>query len=342
MRHPVLAGLAMLVMVPALWGLEDKKDKGKPDEAQTPPQEFNALVSDYQKEQNDYRTALQAAKTVPERQKIIQEKAPKLAPYAAKMLALAQKNPTDQVALDALQWVVTHNSPNADQALDLLTRHAADPRIGGVCQALAHSASPKAEELLKAVMHKNTSEKVQVTAGLVLSQSLLFRAAYTVPGNDKERERLSEEAEKLLAKTIAKHPDDQQLVAIAELMGNSRLPAAPKVLQLILDKAKLADAQAYACLGLAGHLKQESEHAGDPAKAGELSKQAEALYERIGKEFANVNAAAERAKGELNEMRHLGIGKEAPQIAAEDTNGKPFKLSDYRGKVVLLDFWGNW
>ena len=23
-------------------------------------------------------------------------------------------------------------------------------------------------------------------------------------------------------------------------------------------------------------------------------------------------------------------------------DGKPFKLSDYKGKVVLLDFWGFW
>lgn len=38
----------------------------------------------------------------------------------------------------------------------------------------------------------------------------------------------------------------------------------------------------------------------------------------------------------------LGIGKEAPDIEGTDIDGKPFKLSDYRGKVVFLDFWGHW
>jgi len=32
----------------------------------------------------------------------------------------------------------------------------------------------------------------------------------------------------------------------------------------------------------------------------------------------------------------------APQIEGEDIDGKPTRLADYRGKVVLLDFWGNW
>ncbi len=38
----------------------------------------------------------------------------------------------------------------------------------------------------------------------------------------------------------------------------------------------------------------------------------------------------------------LAIGKTAPDIEAEDVYGVPLKLSDYRGKVVVLDFWGDW
>ncbi len=36
------------------------------------------------------------------------------------------------------------------------------------------------------------------------------------------------------------------------------------------------------------------------------------------------------------------VGEMAPEIAGEDLDGKKFKLSDYRGKVVLIDFWGDW
>jgi len=36
------------------------------------------------------------------------------------------------------------------------------------------------------------------------------------------------------------------------------------------------------------------------------------------------------------------IGQAAPEIEGEDIDGVAFKLSDYRGKVVLLDFWGHW
>jgi hypothetical protein len=50
----------------------------------------------------------------------------------------------------------------------------------------------------------------------------------------------------------------------------------------------------------------------------------------------------ELADRELFELRHLLPGKPAPEIAGEDIDGKAFKLSDYRGKVVLLDFWGHW
>jgi peroxiredoxin len=32
----------------------------------------------------------------------------------------------------------------------------------------------------------------------------------------------------------------------------------------------------------------------------------------------------------------------APEIEGVGIDEKPMKLSDYRGKVVLLDFWGDW
>ena len=38
----------------------------------------------------------------------------------------------------------------------------------------------------------------------------------------------------------------------------------------------------------------------------------------------------------------LEIGKVAPDIEGVDTDGVKFKLSDYRGKVIVLDFWGDW
>jgi peroxiredoxin len=38
----------------------------------------------------------------------------------------------------------------------------------------------------------------------------------------------------------------------------------------------------------------------------------------------------------------LEVGNLAMEIDAEDIDGQRFKLSDYRGKVVVLDFWGHW
>ena len=38
----------------------------------------------------------------------------------------------------------------------------------------------------------------------------------------------------------------------------------------------------------------------------------------------------------------FAIGMKAPEIEGIDLDGVAFKLSDYDGKVVFLDFWGNW
>jgi cytochrome oxidase Cu insertion factor (SCO1/SenC/PrrC family) len=48
-----------------------------------------------------------------------------------------------------------------------------------------------------------------------------------------------------------------------------------------------------------------------------------------------------KARSELFDLRHLAVGMAAPEVDGVDQDGKQFKLSDYRGKVVLLDFWSE-
>ena len=72
----------------------------------------------------------------------------------------------------------------------------------------------------------------------------------------------------------------------------------------------------------------------DKAKADELMAQAEKLA--VGTELADKIAAPRF------ERENLQIGMVAPDIEGVDTDGTKFKLSDYRGKVVVLDFWGFW
>ena len=76
-------------------------------------------------------------------------------------------------------------------------------------------------------------------------------------------------------------------------------------------------------------------------------REVEAILERAANEYGDVkvpygDTVAQMAQSDLHEIRHLSVGKLAPDIEGEDQDGKRFKLSDYRGKAVLLYFWSEY
>jgi hypothetical protein len=80
-----------------------------------------------------------------------------------------------------------------------------------------------------------------------------------------------------------------------------------------------------------------------PAYEGGDEKTAEPLIALLKKEYSDTKVYTEQVAGILFERENLVVGKTAPDFEVEDLDGKKkFKLSDYRGKIVYLDFWGFW
>jgi len=59
-------------------------------------------------------------------------------------------------------------------------------------------------------------------------------------------------------------------------------------------------------------------------------------------ELARDHWLADKIRAPEFQRERLQVGMTAPDIAGEDLDGVAFQLSDYRGKVVVLDFWGFW
>ena len=142
-------------------------------------------------------------------------------------------------------------------------------------------------------------------------------------------------------------------------------------LREVLEKNPRKEVRAQACLALAHFLRNRSLKLDlvlrDPHLAREFADlygkdylkglrrqnragaavEAEALLVRATRDYGDVKlpdgeTVAEKAEPELFSLGHLSVGKVAPDIEGQDQYGVKFKLSDYRGKVVLLDFWSEY
>ena len=168
----------------------------------------------------------------------------------------------------------------------------------------------------------------------------------------------------------SRHIDSKQLGSALKTVARSRSPAAEKVLRMAMEKSPHEEIKARACYFLAQLLEAEASVMNQLQASPELAprvlqyygkdygkhlaslkpkvveKRTAAVYKTMLASFAAVKfddvTLGKIAKDALFRLRHLSVGRVAPDIKGEDTAGKPFKLSEYRGKVVMLVFWGNW
>lgn len=55
-----------------------------------------------------------------------------------------------------------------------------------------------------------------------------------------------------------------------------------------------------------------------------------------------IAAIAILSKTDEKAMKKAAIGLEAPNFELKDTDGRTWKLSDLKGKIVFLNFWASW
>jgi peroxiredoxin len=147
-------------------------------------------------------------------------------------------------------------------------------------------------------------------------------------------------------------------------------PAYEAMLRAVLKDNPHRDVRGAATLALADHLKTSKERTESNliriALLGErtlntstlknvqrmrergidkVGAESAALFQTVIDEYPELRIesnypqnAAELAKGELAVLRNFGIGRQAPEIVGKDIHGRPMRLSDHRGKVVVLDF----
>jgi thiol-disulfide isomerase/thioredoxin len=125
-------------------------------------------------------------------------------------------------------------------------------------------------------------------------------------------------------------------------------PAGEKLLREVRQKSPHRSVQALALLCLAGMKRTQSDLAylaKLPSHAA-LSQETEKLYQEIIDQYSDISKDSHplgtEAEAQLYTFRHLGLGRQALDIEGEDLHGQRFKLSEYRGKVVVLTFWGFW
>lgn len=264
----------------------------------TPDEQFRFLRDNHQAAFDAFEKASKAAKTDAQQAAVLEHSGRQTPKFVPPFMALARVYPGTTAAEDALLWVATH--------------------------AIASTDCIEAKLLLAR----------DFARGPKIGAALGFQGRYA---------DYSEVSEAFFRKVMADNPDRDIRGLATYWLARHLLPKAKASRQARKDPTygRAANVSYYAYLGAdwPDRLRKLDPDA--------LEAEAEANLERVVKFYAEVphndkrrkpGTLGEAARSYLREGRDLAVGRPAIAFEGIDLDGRPFRLKDQRGKVVLLDF----
>ena len=251
--------------------------------------------------------------------------------FADEIIELAGDNPSNRVATTLMNGLMrSQNKEVVTKVTDAMLASAkADPTSRNSFSTLMalmsspnRKAAAEATELLLAGVKEDpkSNNSFSVLMSLMNSRTL--------------KPMTKAEATELL---IANFGDSEKMADLA--MGMTRGPISAtnvELLENLLEESEFDSVKAATSFALGKHF---SANSGTKDKGMKLLKSIVEKYPDV--KIGRTNLA-KTVEGEIFEAENLQIGMNVPDIVGEDVDGVEFKLSDYKGKVVVIDFWGDW
>ncbi len=282
------------------------KVRAKPDSTnvvdRSPDDQLDAILRQWDATIEANQKATKAQMGTDAKQALAQANSSKLQDVNTRMLELAIRHPRTNAAEQALVWIVTHNSSLiSDKVWESLARNYA--RSDRIKQLLSRQrvgfqwASQSVEDLLRNTLGQNPYREIRGLACYWLAEMLEFRA-----------EGLR------LWPILSPRQAEQWREGFRPQDFERIIKQDPKLLE---DEVARLYERIIAEFPM---VENNDAHCGLPPQI-------------LGRPAIHL---ADVAKVHLDAMHRLLPGKPAPKIQGIDLAGRPMKLSDFRGKVVVL------
>jgi peroxiredoxin len=293
---------------------------------------FEVIEAEYDALARAYGEAIRNAATAEEKNAALRDnRPPSDVDYVRRCLEVAEADPANPGARDALLWIAFQAlrrseglpgpwSAQIGRTFDLLVEHHADdPQVAGIALLYDRTTSPARERFLRELHAKAGDRAAKGTAALALGQYLLAKA-HSAEGFRKREGRIA-----MWTEEYEHHMRTLDVPAVEA--------EAVRLIRRVIDDYGDVPYVRRNLLGLSER---------DLASKRTLADVAGEKLAEIRDKAAGKPRPEPVVEVTLGNVPELEVGKPAPPIEGKDLDGKPMKLSDYRGKVVVLVFWGSW